>query len=174
MPNYSNGKVYEIICKITGERYIGSTVDTLARRLTKHRLLSNRCVSKNIIIRGDYYINLLDECDCENKMQLLKKEREWYDKLECINLQKPIISIEEEKEQKKIYRENNKNKIKEQNKKYREENKEYQKEYDKENKDKKKERMKIYRELNKEKIAEQNKKYYQENKLKEYQEEDKK
>ena len=141
MPNYSNGKVYEIICRITGERYIGSTVDTLARRLSKHRSLNSHCISKNIIIRGDYYINLLDECDCENKMQLLKKEREWYDKLNCINLVRPIANVEEKKdkkkEQMKIYRENNQNKIKEYQKEY---DKEYKKKYYQENKDKIKEK----------------------------------
>lgn len=153
MPDYSKGKVYEIICRITSERYIGSTIDTLSRRLTSHRLLSNPCISKNIIIRGDYYINLLEECDCENKMQLLKKEREWYDKLECINLNRPITFKEERKEYfKKYFKEN---------KEYKEKKKEQSKEYYEKNKEKKKE----YYEKNKDKIKEDNKKYYEKNKV---------
>ena len=37
MPDYSNGKIYKIICHKTGLVYIGSTCEpTLARRLAGH------------------------------------------------------------------------------------------------------------------------------------------
>ena len=166
MPNYSNGKVYEIICRITSERYIGSTIDTLPRRLSKHRTPSNTCISKTIISRGDYYINLLEECDCENRMQLLKKEREWYDKLKCINLIKPFANVEEKKEYQKEYR--NKEQAKEYYKEYYEENKEqakeYYKEYYEENREQAKEQAKKYYEKNKEYRKEYYKEYYKKNK----------
>jgi len=100
MPDYKKGKVYEIVCRITGEKYIGSTIESLARRLVEHRCIKNKCSSRQIIERGDYYINLLEECSCENKEQLLKKEREWYNKIEggCINLRRPYINVEERKQ----------------------------------------------------------------------------
>lgn len=102
MPNYSTSKIYEIICRITNERYIGSTTEKLSRRLAGHRTL--KCSSKRIIERGDYYINLIEEYPaCQNKEQLLKREREWYDKLECINKCRPIRSKEEKVEYKKQY-----------------------------------------------------------------------
>ena len=37
MNNYNDGKIYEIVCNITGERYIGSTIQTLSQRLAAHR-----------------------------------------------------------------------------------------------------------------------------------------
>jgi len=103
MVNYSNGKIYEIICKITNERYVGSTTVSLSMRLVGHRDIKNKCMSKQIISRGDYYINLLEDCPCENKEQLVKKEREWYDKLACVNIRRPYASIEERKEDQRLY-----------------------------------------------------------------------
>ena len=104
MTNYSTSKIYEIICRITNERYIGSTTQKLSHRLAGHRLKTSKCSSKQIIERGDYYINLIEEFSCQNKEQLLKKEREWYDKLDCINKLRPIRSNEEKVEYNKQYR----------------------------------------------------------------------
>jgi hypothetical protein len=40
---YRNGKIYKIVCNITGLTYYGSTCEpTLARRLAKHRGCYNR------------------------------------------------------------------------------------------------------------------------------------
>ncbi len=37
MPDYKLGKIYKIVCNITGKVYYGSTCEpTLARRLAKH------------------------------------------------------------------------------------------------------------------------------------------
>jgi hypothetical protein len=104
MPDYKRGKVYEIICRITGEKYIGSTtLKYLSSRLAGHIndiKWGKICGSKQILERGDYYINLIEECPCENKEQLLKKEREWYDKIEggCVNKNRPYRTYEESKE----------------------------------------------------------------------------
>jgi len=137
MPDYSKSKIYEIVCNLTGERYIGSTTQTLSQRLGKHRDISNVCKSKQIIDKGDYYINLLESYPCNNKDELRMKEREWFDKLENINKVKPYISIDETKQIRseymktekikkihKIYRDNHKEEAKEYNIKYRDENKE--------------------------------------------------
>ena len=183
MTNYSNSKIYEIICRLTEERYIGSTTETLSRRLAYHRLPSNECSSRQIIERGDFYINLLEDCPCENKDQLRKKEREWYDKLDCINKNRPFTSKEEKVSQKKEYYEQNKDKVSEKTKEYREQNKdkvaEYQKEYRKQNKETVAKSQKEYREQNKETVAKQKKEYYEQNKdkvaekTKEYREQNK-
>ena len=142
MPDYSKSKIYEIVCRITGEKYIGSTTVLLCQRLAHHRDFKTShcsCISRQIIERGDYYINLIEEYPCENKEQLLKKEREWYDKLECINKNKPYSSKEELIERKK----------------------KYDKKYCEDNKEKIAEQKKKNYEINKEKIAEQRKKYYE-------------
>ena len=164
MPNYKNGKVYEIVCNITGDRYIGSTTLILSQRLAEHRSL--KCSSKVIIERNNYYINLIESCPCNNKDELRMCERKWYDNLECINQVKPFISNEEFKEYQKKYYIKNADKIKEHQKEYNIENadklKEYHNKYRIENADKKKE----YRIKNADKIKEYERNYRIKMKLK--------
>ena len=102
MVNYQDSKVYEIVCRKTGERYIGSTTQPLSSRLNDHRKTRRKTASSAIIERGDYYINLLENWSCDNLEQLLKKEREWYDKIECINKHRPHTTHEERLEQWRI------------------------------------------------------------------------
>jgi hypothetical protein len=134
MVNYQLGKIYKIVCRTTGEVYIGSTCEpTLARRLASHRhnfkvYYKNKhgyyISSFSILTRENYYIDLLENVPCNNNDELRKKEREWYDKIECINKQRPYTSKEDKREEKKLYRERNKQSISEYNQKYRDENKE--------------------------------------------------
>ena len=65
MPNYQDGKIYKIVCNITDECYIGSTIEpTLARRLAGHvdgykrwkAGKGKKTTSFDIIDRGDYHI----------------------------------------------------------------------------------------------------------------------
>jgi len=102
MVNYQNGKIYEIVCRKTDERYIGSTTQPLSSRLNDHRKNKRKTSSSTIIERGDYFINLLENYSCNNLEQLLKKEREWYDKIICINKYKPYVSKKERLEQYKV------------------------------------------------------------------------
>ena len=92
MPNYQNGRIYQLTCNITGQKYIGSTTQKLCRRLTGHvtdykrgRIMS----SGKIIANGNYSIILIEEVDCDNKEQLLKRERFYIESIECINKQIP-------------------------------------------------------------------------------------
>ena len=85
---YINSKINKIICNITGETYYGSTYQTLSKRLkghvnnTKHR---RNCISKQIMLRGDYDIELVEDYPCLCKKEL--REREGYYQLsnQCIN-----------------------------------------------------------------------------------------
>ncbi len=69
--------IYEIVCNITGERYIGSTKNTLKQRIHSHTYGArsnnprSNYKSKQIIVRGDYQENILEEGD-------FGKEREQY------------------------------------------------------------------------------------------------
>ena len=166
--NYQNGKIYKIVCNITNKIYVGSTCKPrLCDRLGQHRgkykeylkgLHKNRYTSFDVIQGGDYSIVLLELCPCENKEELLKKEREYIESLECVNKCIPGRSmreyqkanVEKIKEYKKEYYQNNKEKINERAK-------EYKKDYRKNNKEKIKEKEKEYRENNKEKISERKK-----------------
>ena len=85
MPDYNNGKIYRIVCDITGETYYGSTTyKYLSSRLAKHRSTTT-CKSKQIIERGNYSIVLVEEYPCENKEQLNKRERYYIENNECVN-----------------------------------------------------------------------------------------
>lgn len=95
MPDFSKGKIYEIVCNITGERYVGSTTTSLAQRKAGHKDKHNTTASRPIIDRGDYSVNLLENYPCNSSIELRQKEREWYEQLECVNQQLPYRSKEE-------------------------------------------------------------------------------
>jgi uncharacterized protein (DUF2344 family) len=140
--DYQNGKIYRIVCNITGEQYVGSTCETLSRRLSVH-IRHYKCWKKSgkcrnitsfrIIERGDYDIVLIENHPCNNKEELHRRERCFMDNIECVNKNR-------EKQQKHYY--SNIEKIQE----------------------KQKYRSKKYAENNKEQIAEYKKKWYDENK----------
>ena len=135
MVNYQLGKIYKIVCRITGEVYVGSTCEkTLARRLVAHRSACSRFLEKQqgskfssfqIIQRGDYYIELIENCPCDNSDELRKKEREWYDSIICINDKRPYLYKEEMRAERLIYDEVNKEIIKEKQRKYKAEHREH-------------------------------------------------
>jgi hypothetical protein len=74
-------------------------------------------MSRHIIQRGDFYIELLEECPCLNNMELRMKEQKWYDLIPNINHFRPYVSVDDAKaysdEYQKAYRTNNADKIKE-------------------------------------------------------------
>jgi hypothetical protein len=147
------GLIYEIVCNVTSERYIGSTFEpTVARRITVHRWKKNECCSKQIIDRGNYTYGLLETIFVNSRDELRMCERKWYDQLDCINKQRPYCSLDELKEYKKEYREQNRDNKKEQQKVY------YQ-----QNRDKLNEKQKAYYEQNKNEIKEYKKEYYKQN-----------
>jgi len=127
-----------IECNINNERYIGSSMQkNKNQRLHHHKDKNNKCISKQIINRNDYqYIILEDILDIDKK-KLRIKEQEYIDKYDCINIRKSYISEEEKnKDYKKKWHQNNKEKIKEKRKdyfkQYRQNNKEKKKQYNKE------------------------------------------
>ena len=143
--DYSQGKIYEIVCNKTGEVYVGSTCKKyLSQRLAAHLKSYNDwkkgrygfMSSFPIIGRGDYEIFLLEECPCNNVLELKRKEREWIDKKKCVNLHKPFNVPEED----------------------------YQKQYYKLNQEHKLEYLKQWRDNNREKTRQDAREYYEKNK----------
>jgi hypothetical protein len=171
MERYQHGKIYKIVCNITGKIYIGSTCKKLlSQRLAGHNSEFKRwkngkihkTTSFEILEGGDYYIELIELVSCNSKDELLIKEKFHIKNNDCINKCKNLNRTEEDlKEYYKEYREQNKNKIKE----YREQNKDKMKEYYKNNKEKLLETQKEYTEKNKEKIKEYQKNYRKQNKI---------
>ena len=120
MVNYNLGKVYKIVCNITGLIYVGSTCESrLCTRLAKHVAeykTKERNPSKYIFVsshdilkNGNYDIVLIEECPCKSKDELHRRERYFIETLECVNR---IIPRREEGERLSDHREyNNKNRI---------------------------------------------------------------
>ena len=130
MPDYQLGKIYQLICLTTGERYIGSTTEpTIARRLAGH-CRTYKYYSKNgkgftrsypIIERGNYQIELLETFPCNSKDELNAREGHYIRTLECVN---KCIPGRTQQESIKAYYEANKEVILEKAKTHYQENKE--------------------------------------------------
>jgi hypothetical protein len=95
MPDYSNGKIYKIVCNITGDVYVGSTCEPiLARRLAGH-VKSYKCwlngkgnnmTSYKIIATGNYDIVLIELFPCNTKDQLHARESHYTQTIQCVNM----------------------------------------------------------------------------------------
>jgi len=157
MCDYKNGKIYQIVCNDTDEIYIGSTVQDLEDRLTHHKKPTNDCCSKQIIDRGNFYIEILETYPCNSQFELEQKEGEYQRANECINIRingrtrKEWLQDNKEAiaKNKHEYYQNNKEAIAKNKREYYQNNKEHNKEY---------------RQNNKEAIAKKKHEYYQNNK----------
>ena len=137
MPDYSNGKVYKIVCDTTKNTYIGSTTLRLCQRLAQHKkdliaYSQNKkrySTSYEILENGNYQIVLLENVNCDNREELLQRERFYIENMECVNRCIPIRDKVEKKEIHKIsnqqYEEKNKESIKERKQNYYQTKKEY-------------------------------------------------
>jgi hypothetical protein len=126
MVNYANGKIYKLASFETDKVYIGSTCEKLSVRKAKHKrnykmFLNGKyhnVSSFELIKLGDVDIILLEECPCENKEQLHKRERYHIENTpNCVNRHLPTRT-------KKEYREENQIKLKQYFKDYNEQNRE--------------------------------------------------
>lgn len=140
MVNYQHGKVYKITSNHTELVYIGSTCNPLRKRLAKHRDNYRRHLAGNygkvssfdILQHGDAIIVLVEDCPCDNKEQLFRRERYHIENTpNCINMRVPGRTAAEHyqankaamAEKDKLYRETNKEVISERGKLYYEDNK---------------------------------------------------
>ena len=172
MPDYSKGKIYKILNSIDDEIYVGSTIEALSRRMTKHRCLANtnpyNKLYKHMIDIGidKFYIELVENYPCNDVYELIA--REGYYIRENGTLNKNVAgrtrkeymedNYDHLKEVSKIWHENNKEHMKERNKSYYENHKEHIKQathkYNEEHKEWKLEYDRLYRLANKETIKE--------------------
>ena len=153
MPDYQKGKIYKLWSPSKNLVYYGSTIETLAQRLAKHKSSHKnnlRCCSSILILEcEDYKMELVEEYPCNNKQQLEKKEGEYIKNNYCVN--KNVVGRTPQE-----YYEANKEYYQEKSKNYYQENKEKRNEY-----------LKKWRENNPEKVKNFNKKYYNLNKKEE-------
>ncbi len=153
--DYSKALIYKIVCKDLNIKdcYVGSTTD-FRKRKTNHKADCNNANGKNYnfnvykFIRenggwDNWTIVLIENYPCENKLELLKRERELTEQLngnlnsvrnqgikkqlgeqysKIKSAQYYIANIDKIKEKKRKYCEKNADKIKETKRKYRVEN----------------------------------------------------
>ncbi len=194
MPNYQNGKIYKITSPSTDKIYIGSTTQPLCKRFSDHKSIFNTGIIKSssaIIIYEDCQIELIEECPCNTKKELLLREQYYMNlyRESLVNKLNPIGNKKEDSirfknsqkykdwyetnketlnEKKRICHHKNKEKNNERSRKYTEDHKEElnlkKKIYYNENKEtiNKKKREKY--KLDKEKINERNRIYKEKNK----------
>jgi hypothetical protein len=145
MSKYQKGKIYKLVSNYTDEIYIGSTIQPLNKRISQHRENRNDCASKKLTELGEIKIILIENFPCESKEELLKRERFYFDSMDCLNKHRPITTETERKElmnkRDKKYKEKNREKINETGKKR----------YDRK-KDEINARRRLYRLKNKDKI----------------------
>ena len=93
------GLVYCIHCNETGENYIGSTIQLLEYRISRH-LLQTDCTSRQILDRNNYDVSILEDNVNEN---ILRIREQFYmdccDKL--VNKQRAYRTVEQACQQKK-------------------------------------------------------------------------
>ena len=118
---YNNGKIYKLVDQENGYFYIGSTCDTLVKRLYHHKHTATRHPERKVYKYFNNYgwdnvkIILIEEHYLDNKEQLLREENKiiemYLQDEKCLNSVRPIVSIEEKLEHqrklnKKYYEEN--------------------------------------------------------------------
>ena len=123
MTDYKNGKIYVIKSNETEDVYIGSTCATLKTRLINHKSAFKTGKkrigeARKILKYADAYIELIENCSCETKRELLDREGEVIKNTpNCVNTQIQGRTMAQ-------YRIDNDEKLKQQGKEYREKNKE--------------------------------------------------
>ena len=175
MNRYEKGQIYKIVSPDFSKCYIGSTCETLSRRMERHR-----CKYKQYLQGKEHKrprsFDLFDEfgetnckivwvedCPCSSRKELEAREGHYIQTTDCVNKLVVGRSEEEIRRLKKYYqeqwKERNQEYIKETSKKYREEhkdkNREYQKAYYQNNLEISREKRKEYRKTNSEQIKRQ-------------------
>jgi hypothetical protein len=142
MPDYKNGKIYTIRCRYdTSLIYVGSTCNTLSRRIANHKhkskILPEIMFYQHVQDWDDWYIELYEDFPCERKEHLEKREGEVIRQIgnlnHVINGRTRAEYVEENKESiksyMKSYRETNKEILAQKKKEYTESKSEYFKDY---------------------------------------------
>ena len=103
---------YCIFCNISGDKYYGSTIQKLNKRISKHISEAKQdltCSSKQIIKRGDYEVYIIGEYKTLEEARMKEK---WYiQNKPCVNIRQVCVTPEERKKQRKKYSQENREEI---------------------------------------------------------------
>ena len=120
------GRVYKITTEKGGLVYIGSTIQTLGERLTKHKTARRRwlagkqhyCASFQVLEFDDAKMELIEELEVADKDELRQREGHYHRTMECVN---KLIAGRSQKQ----YRAEHKEEMNAYSIKYRDEHKEH-------------------------------------------------
>ena len=175
---YNNSFIYTIRSPHTDKFYIGSTTQKLCKRFANHKAsynsylsnVGNHVSSYKIIELGDSYIELLEQINCDSKIQLEMREGELIriHKDLCVNksiagrtiTQYNLENADIIKQRKKKYYANNTDKIKQYQYQYQIDNDDKMKQYRLNNAEKIKQYRHQYQKVNADKKKQYNKQYH--------------
>ncbi len=152
MPDYQQGKIYKLWSPSKNIIYYGSTTETLAQRLAKHKWSyksynndNNKLYATSYLVLDceDYKMELVEEYPCNNRQQLLIKEGEYIKNNDCVN---KCVAGRTKIEYSKQYHKDNAEKESEYKKDYYINNIDKRREYLEATKEKRKAKMREYRE----------------------------
>lgn len=122
MPSkYEHGKIYKIYSDIGNLTYYGSTCCSLIKRFTDHKNYpKGKYTSSKVLEYDDAKIELVEEYPCQSKKELEQREGYYQTNFECVNYQTAGLGHKESslrwsrrnKEKRKEFRQQNKEKIK--------------------------------------------------------------
>ena len=152
--DYKNARIYQIRNNVDDDVYVGSTTQTLCKRMAKHRvdMHSKTKLHRPLYIKMKeygvdcFYIELIEECPCENKEQLRRREGHFIREIGTLNM---ILAGRTKKE----WTTDNNEHVQENAHKYYEQNQE-----------KRTQQSKEYYETHVEEIKQYNKEYYEKHK----------
>ena len=102
MVSYQNAKIYKVVCNITGQVYISHTTkkylsQRLSYHLSKFHLYQEGLCAFNPVFRiienGNYYIELLEMCNCYSKEEVIQKQNYYICSMDCLNKQTLFLNI---------------------------------------------------------------------------------
>jgi len=90
MKDYFNNKIYKITSDSRPDLiYYGSTCNSLCKRFSQHKSMSNGSTSKQILDLGDAKIHLVELFPCHCKEEAYAKEAEYINNNVCVNTKIP-------------------------------------------------------------------------------------
>ena len=161
---YANGKIYKIVDTGYNKCYIGSTIESLSKRMCKHRAAyhsysksgsGSYCTCYEIFNEfgiNNCKIELVESCQCNSKEELNSREGFYIKNMECVNRVVPKRTKKEWAEETNYYN------------KYNSEHQDVIKAYRDNHKDKRDAYNKTYRETCRDKIRQSCASYYSRNK----------
>ncbi len=123
--DFKNGRIYCIRNTIDDDIYVGSTCQPISKRMAKHRDSGKGGKNYNMKLYvkmreigvDNFYIELIEECPCDNGEQLRRREGHFIREMATLNKN---IAGQTPQEQHKEYYIKNKEHLDEANKQYRE------------------------------------------------------